>query len=164
MQISMFSSEERPASPSRSRDFARAWLTHGETSPSPILPLLTAIGPSGSFGRTSPASCRQTEDGTLVPSSGAWQNSGMGGPTESLTLSTCEHSDSSERFPSGEGVSSLSEILEAGDVPQRYYLSPKACRGILRRAEKRGKEFPRQLAAALQAVAGSGRTSIATAA
>jgi hypothetical protein len=63
-----------------------------------------------------------------------------------------------------EGVCSLSDILETGAVPQRYYLSPKACSGILRRAAKRGKELPPQLAAALQAVAGLERTSTAMAA
>jgi hypothetical protein len=52
-----------------------------------------------------------------------------------------------------EGVCSLSDILETGDVPPQYYLSAKACRGILRRADKRGKELPPQLALALQAVA-----------
>ncbi|WP_204340906.1 hypothetical protein, partial [Rhizobium ruizarguesonis] len=60
-------------------------------------------------------------------------------------------------------VSSLSDILETGDVPQRFYLSPKACAGILRRAEKRGKVLPPQLAVALQAVAASGQTSTSTA-
>ena len=39
-------------------------------------------------------------------------------------------------------------------MPQRYYLSPKACAGILRRAEKRGKALPAALAAALRSVAG----------
>jgi hypothetical protein len=63
-----------------------------------------------------------------------------------------------------DGVCSLSEILETGDVPQQYYLSAKACKGILRRAAKRGKELPQQLARALQAVADSGLTSTATAA
>jgi hypothetical protein len=38
-------------------------------------------------------------------------------------------------------------------VPQRYFLSATACRGILRRAEKRGKELPEALKLALQAVA-----------
>jgi hypothetical protein len=47
-------------------------------------------------------------------------------------------------FPNDDAVSSLSDILETGDVPQRYFLSPKACSGILRRAEKRGKELPAQ--------------------
>jgi hypothetical protein len=62
-----------------------------------------------------------------------------------------------------EGVCSLSEILEIGDVPRQYYLSAKACKGILRRAAKRGKELPQQLARALQAVADSVQTSTAMA-
>jgi hypothetical protein len=45
--------------------------------------------------------------------------------------------------------------LETGAVPQRFYLSPKACAGILRRAEKRGKELPAALDRALRAVAGA---------
>jgi hypothetical protein len=47
----------------------------------------------------------------------------------------------------------LSEILEKGSIPERYYLSPKACAGILRRAEKRGKALPELLRAALESVA-----------
>jgi len=48
--------------------------------------------------------------------------------------------------------SSLSQILQA-IVPSKYYLSRKACLGILRRAEERGKPLPPQLelAAMLQA-------------
>jgi hypothetical protein len=48
---------------------------------------------------------------------------------------------------------SLSQVLESGPVPQRYFLSEKACSGILRRAERRGKALPDQLRQALQAVA-----------
>jgi hypothetical protein len=70
----------------------------------------------------------------------------MGSPTEFLTLNTLE-------YPSGAVASSLSDILETGDVPQRYFLSATACRGILRRAEKRGKELPVALKSALLAVA-----------
>jgi hypothetical protein len=62
-----------------------------------------------------------------------------------------------------EGVCSLSDILETGDVPRQYYLSAKACRGILRRADKRGKELPPLLARALQAVADLAPTSTSTA-
>lgn len=54
--------------------------------------------------------------------------------------------------PSEENVSTLSQILEI-DAPQKYYLSPRACQGILRRAEKRGKELPQLLKAALYAQA-----------
>lgn len=35
-------------------------------------------------------------------------------------------------------------------MPLKYYLSPKACQGILRRAEKRGKELPESLKQALE--------------
>lgn len=46
----------------------------------------------------------------------------------------------------------LSSILEL-NVSERYFLSPIACKGILRRAEKRGKDLPPALFAALKAVA-----------
>jgi hypothetical protein len=49
----------------------------------------------------------------------------------------------------------LSQTLEVGNVPQRFYLSAKACAGILRRAERRGKELPPALKAALNSVAHS---------
>lgn len=53
-----------------------------------------------------------------------------------------------------EGVESiLSQILE--DSPQeKYYLSLKACAGILRRAQRRGRELPPQLREALEIQAG----------
>lgn len=147
MQMSMFSSGGLHASPSASRDFARAWLTRAVTSHSPSLQSLTDIAPAGFSGRTSPASCRVTEDGILEPSSGAWGNSGMGGATGFSMRNISE-------FHSGAGVSSLSDILETGDLPRRYFLSAKACRGILRRAAKRGKELPTTLRRALEQVAG----------
>ena len=45
-----------------------------------------------------------------------------------------------------------SSVLEA-EVPEKYYLSPKACSGILRRAEKRGKKMPSLLEVVLKAQA-----------
>ncbi len=48
---------------------------------------------------------------------------------------------------------SLSQILE-DSPPRKYYLSRKACLGILRRARERGKPLPPQLEAALNAQAG----------
>ena len=71
----------------------------------------------------------------------------MGSPTGFWTLNTSE-------WPSDAVVCLLSDILETGDVPRRYYLSPKACRGILHRAERRGKELPPKLRQALLQVAG----------
>jgi hypothetical protein len=155
---STFWSEGHLASLSPSPVSAADWMTTVVTWPSNILGWLTACAPDGWYGRTSPASCRRLEDGTLVPYSGAWSNSGMGSPTECLTLSTCEWTGLDGLSLNDAGVCSLSDILETGDVPQRFYLSAKACQGILRRAEKRGKELPLQLARALQAVAGLERT------
>jgi hypothetical protein len=67
----------------------------------------------------------------------------MGSHTEFLTLNTSEfHKDAEE--------SSLLDILEIGDLPQRFFLSGKACHGILRRASVRNKELPPQLKQALE--------------
>ena len=55
--------------------------------------------------------------------------------------------------PSEGNVSRLSQILE-DMVHPKYYLSAKACAGILRRAEQRGKELPKMLRMALEAQAG----------
>ena len=48
-----------------------------------------------------------------------------------------------------ENASTLSQILQ-DNVPETYYLSPKACLGILRRASERGKELPAVLKKALE--------------
>lgn len=61
---------------------------------------------------------------------------------ESLTLNIGE-------YPSVENESTLSEILE-DNVPEKYYLSPKACLGILRRAENKGRKLPDNLRIALE--------------
>ena len=45
--------------------------------------------------------------------------------------------------------STLSQILEA-HVPEKYSLSAQACRGILNRAQRRGKELPPMLKEALE--------------
>lgn len=46
-------------------------------------------------------------------------------------------------------------MLEKGPIQPKYYLSPRACEGILRRAERRGKKLPEPLRAALESVAAS---------
>lgn len=143
-----FLSEEPPVNPSALPDSERDWTIRAVTSCLNTVPWLNDLAPAGWYGRTSPASSPRTEGGILVPSSGCWQNSGMGSPTAFLTLSTLE-------WPSDAAVCSLSDILETGAVPQRYFLSATACQGILRRADKLGKELPAPLAAALQAVADS---------
>ena len=44
-------------------------------------------------------------------------------------------------YPNAVEESSLWQILE-DNVPEKYYLSEKACRGVLRRAKNRGKDLP----------------------
>lgn len=50
-------------------------------------------------------------------------------------------------------ASSLWSILEHGGVDPRFYLSPRACRGILSRAERHHKELPDVLMRALTRIA-----------
>ena len=67
------------------------------------------------------------------------------GPPGRLNTSEC---------PKGAVESSLSQIL-LDTVPSRYYLSRRACLGILRRAKERGKPLPPQLEQALKLQAGT---------
>ncbi len=139
--------EEPHANRFPSRDSVVEWMTSAETWPSNFCDWLIDFAPSGFFGRTSPECCHQGTGETLAPFSGAWSSAGMGSPTECWTLNFSD-------WLSDASVCSLSDILETGDLPARFYLSAKACAGILRRAEKRGKTLPPQLARALRAAAG----------
>ena len=78
----------------------------------------------------------------------------MGGPTECWTLNISEWTGTRGPCPSDGGVCSLSHVLETAPVPRRYYLTAKACAGILRRAVTRGKVLPTMLLHALRVVAG----------
>ena len=176
MQISMFSSEEPPARVSQSPASEEAWMTSVATSCLSLARLLGDIAPLGYVGRMSPASFQATEDETLQAfwdySAGDGSKSrqadgktremskGTKAHTAShgacLTLSMSEWTAIPAQFHSDDGVCSLSDILETGAVPQRYYLSARACRGILRRAAKRGKSLPSMLHRALARTARGG--------
>lgn len=127
------------------RDSVEVCKTSEATSPLSIAEFCKSLDPSGSCGKTSQVSCHRQEDGTLVPSSGRWSNSGMGSLTEFLTLNTLE-------YPNDAVESSLLDVLENGPVPQKFFLSPTACEGILRRAANRNKKLPELLEHALVAV------------
>ena len=61
-----------------------------------------------------------------------------------------------------DGVEShLSQILEDNPHP-KYYLSAKACQGILNRAARRGKDLPEALRKALEAQCGACRETAST--
>lgn len=56
-------------------------------------------------------------------------------------------------WPNDASVCSLSQVLEKDSIPAKYFLSPKACAGILRRAENRKRQLPPLLREALERVA-----------
>ena len=80
-------------------------------------------------------------DGLKSDASLTWEENGaLLGEFSTLSFGEC---------PSVESASHLSLILEASPHP-KYSLSAKACLGILRRAERRGKPLPPILRAALE--------------
>ncbi|MNE56767.1 hypothetical protein D3C80_1516970 [compost metagenome] len=60
-----------------------------------------------------------------------------------------------EEWPNDASVKNLTDILQpTSEVHPRFFLSPKAGDGILRRAEKRGKTLPQKLKEAVERGAG----------
>ena len=74
------------------------------------------------------------------------------GVSETRLTREC-HRDAEESF--------LWQILEE-EVPQKYFLSNRACLGILRRSEKRGKPLPQVLKNALMKQGGISEQELAT--
>lgn len=125
------------------------------------------------FGKTSPESSQQkttplgasSEDclGAMTPlklktANGLKQAFCVQKPSEwvgeSLTPSTLPWLNGVGESFSLPCLVNLSQVLEVEDVHPRYFLSAKACLGILRRAKSRGKALPEMLQAALERVAG----------
>lgn len=125
----MSSSEAHHAKVSALSDGERAWLTSVVTFQSSISDLLTDTGLDGLFGRTCQVSSLVMGDETSSHSCERWGNSGIGGPTESWTLDTSE-------FPRAAVECLLSDILETGEVPQRYYFSLERCASLLERMKR----------------------------
>lgn len=88
----------------------------------------------------------------LDPRTGAGNMLGPYWETDPVWLG-CGGTLNTSECPRDAVESSLSRILQE-DVPSKYYLTRRACLGILRRAWERGKELPSRLKAALLAQAG----------
>ena len=86
-----------------------------------------------------------TQSNISMPKSGKWATAGMVGNEGPGGTFSVPHGDcltlNFGECPNVENVSTLSMILEM-DVPDKYFLSAKACWGIIRRAEQRNKEIP----------------------
>ena len=117
-----------------------------------------------SCGKMSPAPSPQTQEKISKPSSKQSRPSKVtmlslvlqkeNGQVQekSWEMVSASHGDALTRsfgeFPKEEDESILSQILMVG-VPEKYYLSQRACLGILKRADARGKELPELLKKAL---------------
>lgn len=161
MEELTFSREEAPARTSPSPGSGGASSTEPDPlSHSSILDWWESYVPAFSSGRTLLACYPVAEGGTLPRYFAGWTSWGMGSPGGFWTCNgpewtaPCRAEDggaSPAPFRSGESVSGLSDLLEPPErVPPRYYLNATACRGIFRRAEKRGKDLPPLLAIALR--------------
>lgn len=139
----MLLSEEAPAKRSAWQGEDLASWTREVSSCLSSSAVLEKLSPDGSYGKTSPAFCHRMKGEPLAPSSGSWKTAGMLYRGECWTLSSSE-------YPSDAGVCFLSDIL-CQDAPQEYFLSPTACEGIIRRAERRGRSLPSTLKSALEA-------------
>ncbi len=122
---------------------------------------LSLFDPDGFSSRTYPVSSLATAVGTSEQSLERWPTSGTAwaGGFSTHVSSECRSDDGG----CSSSEPSLTQILEPPlNVPAKYSLSARAARGILRRAERRGKRLPDHLAAALAAVASEGTNSTAT--
>ena len=103
-------------------------------------------------GKTLPASLRRLQDRVLASRKTAGEIPGPA-PVGSTRSPGLLWTVNTTVWRSGGSVCSLSEVLEADPLPAKYWLSPMACRGILRRAERRGKQLPQLLKHALEQMA-----------
>jgi hypothetical protein len=149
-----FLSEEPLANPSRSPDLEADWTTTAATWPSNFLGWLNAHGPKWLVWENVPGVLSSSGGRDFGAILGGMVELGYGIAYRVLDAQFVRVDGFGEQYPSGGAVSSLSDILETGGVPQRFYLSARACSGILRRAAKRGKSLPTALQRALETVAG----------
>ena len=99
-----------------------------------------------SSGKTLSDVCHLMPDGTLVPSSGRWLNSGIASDGVCLTHNTSESpKDAEESFL-------LDVLQDSQNTSDKYCLSQRAAEGILRRAKRRGKTLPETLETALRSL------------
>ena len=142
--LSILSVGDSPAKTSRWQEGVRDWQENGQDFGGSSIASLVSYLPPGFSSRMSLACCPATKDGTWPSSFTGWKSWGTGGVTGFLTANISESRNAA-------AASLLSDILEES-VDPKYFLSPKACAGILRRSEKRGKKLPERLEKALKGV------------
>lgn len=148
---SIFSAEASPAktfpSPDDEPDSQELAAASSTSSPAS----LSLFDLDGFSLRTYPDCSPRTAVGTSESCLERWPTSGTAwaGGLSTAVSSECR----SDEGGCSSSEPSLTEILEPPqNVPAKYSLSARAAQGILRRAQKRGRQLPQHLADALQAV------------
>ena len=141
MQTSLLQTSGSPAS--RAKTFLlREWesamgsAADSRDSFTSLLDWLEKVAPEFLSSKTCQVYSARTVDETSELFSGRWPNSGIHSGGVCLTAKTSES-------PSRAVESSLLGVIETRKVPRRYFLSPNAAKGCLRRAERMGRNlFP----------------------
>ncbi len=136
--IPMFGQEDSLAKTSRWREWARELDLEGSNLDyfMNLLDLLNSVAPEFFSSKMFRAFSLPTKEEISRSSYGLWSNSGIAWDGVCLTAKTSES-------PNLVKESSLWDAMEKGQVPQKYFLSPNAAKGILRRADRMGRElFP----------------------
>ena len=154
MDLLTLLSAEAPAKDSQLQDKGKDCKTKDLDLHWRISNVLNKFNPNGYVGKTYQGFCPVTTGKTTELSSQSLMNSGIVYRGQYWTANGFSYRKEG-------GACSLSEILEDGSVPQKYYLSPKACKGILRRARARGKKIPPALETALETVASQELSALA---
>ena len=87
-----------------------------------------------------------TQDETSQSYSRRWTTSGMVSRGVCLTAKTLES-------PSNADASTLLPCIEVGEIPEKYFLSPNAAIGILRRVDQMGRNLPPSFRRSLEILA-----------
>lgn len=146
-------------------------VSPAKTSPSPGSGQVSQASVPASSGKLSASPRRSSRRGASLRTSQGWFLPVMGatcGPSSKgfgnagLLSATGFSTVSISESPREGVVCSLSAVLQT-QVSPRYFLSPRAATGILRRAKKRGRELPPALQAALTELASTNRLLSASA-
>ena len=108
-----------------------------------FLDWLSSAAPELFSSKTCRAFSLPTREEISSSSYGLWPNSGMAWDGVCLTAKTSES-------PNLVKECSLWDVIEKGEVPQKYFLSPNAAKGILRRADRMERELFPHLRKALE--------------
>lgn len=143
-----FGQADSPARTSQWREWGRELGLGGDDLDSflSFLDSLRQVAPELLSSRTCRVSSLPMEAETSESLFKLWPRSGMAWDGGCLTAGTSES-------PNRGRESSLSDAIVTGEVPQKYFLSPNAARGIIRRVDRMGRNLFRPLREALEILA-----------